>query len=111
MSCILHIETSTSACSVAVSEDGQNVFNKEDLNGPSHAALLGVFIDEALSFADSHAMPIDAVAVSWGASYQYTTLCESAEDAEKEAYESAVEEYQSYEGFNSIPISVSYTHL
>ena len=33
MSCILHIETSTSACSVAVSEDGQNVFNKEDLNG------------------------------------------------------------------------------
>ena len=39
MSCILHIETSTSACSVAVSEDGQNVFNKEDLNGPSHATL------------------------------------------------------------------------
>lgn len=38
-----------------------------------------------------------------GASYQYTTLCESAKDAEKEAYESAVEEYQSYEGFNSIP--------
>lgn len=38
-----------------------------------------------------------------GASYRYTTLCESAEDAEKEAYESAVEEYQSYEGFNSIP--------
>lgn len=38
-----------------------------------------------------------------GVSYQYTTLCESAEDAEKEAYESAVEEYQSYEGFNSIP--------
>ena len=34
MSCILHIETSTSACSVAVSEDGQNVFKKEDLNGP-----------------------------------------------------------------------------
>lgn len=66
MSCILHIETSTSACSVAVSEDGQNVFNKEDLNGPSHAALLGVFIDEALSFADSHATPIDAVAVSCG---------------------------------------------
>ena len=66
MSCILHIETSTSACSVAVSEDGQIVFNKEDLNGPSHAALLGVFIDEALSFADSHAMPIDAVAVSCG---------------------------------------------
>ena len=62
MSCILHIETSTSACSVAVSEDGQNVFKKEDLNGPSHAVSLGIFVDEALSFADSHAMPLDA----WG---------------------------------------------
>ena len=66
MSCILHIETSTSACSVAVSEDGQNVFTKEDLNGPSHAVSLGVFVEEALSFADSHAMPLDAVAVSCG---------------------------------------------
>ena len=51
MSCILHIETSTSACSVAVSEDGQNVFKKEDLNGPSHAVSLGIFVDEALSNA------------------------------------------------------------
>ena len=66
MSCILHIETSTSACSVAVSEDGQNVFSKEDLKGPSHAVSLGVFVDEALSFADSHALPLDAVAVSCG---------------------------------------------
>lgn len=66
MSCILHIETSTSACSVAVSEDGQVVFKKEDLNGPSHAVSLGVFVDEAQSFADSHAMPLDAVAVSCG---------------------------------------------
>lgn len=66
MSCILHIETSTSVCSVAVSEDGQNVFEKEELNGPSHATLLGVFVKEALSFVDSHAMPLDAVAVSCG---------------------------------------------
>lgn len=66
MSCILHIETSTTACSVAVSEDGQNIFQKEELKGPSHATLLGVFVDEALSFADSHAIPLDAVAVSCG---------------------------------------------
>ena len=66
MSCILHIETSTTVCSVAVSEDGQNIFTKEDFNGPSHAVSLGVFVDEALSFADSHAMPVDAVAVSCG---------------------------------------------
>lgn len=66
MSCILHIETSTEACSVALSEDGMSVFSKEDLAGPSHAVQLGVFVDEALSFADSHAMPLDAVAVSCG---------------------------------------------
>ena len=47
MSCILHIETSTEACSVAVSEDGLAVFSKEDLKGPSHAVQLGVFVDEA----------------------------------------------------------------
>ena len=66
MSCILHIETSTATCSVAVSEDGQNVFTKEKSDGPSHAVSLGVFVDEALSFADGHAMPTDAVAVSCG---------------------------------------------
>ena len=66
MSCILHIETSTEACSVAVSEDGWNEFKVSDVNGPQHAVQLGVFIDEALSFVDSHAMVLDAVAVSCG---------------------------------------------
>ena len=64
MSCILHIETSTAVCSVAVSEDGQTIFVQEDMKGPSHAVSLGVFVDEALSFIDSHAIPLDAVAVS-----------------------------------------------
>ena len=66
MSCILNIETSTEVCSVSVSQNGQNIFNKEDLKGPSHAISLGVFVDEALSFADNHAIPLDAVAVSCG---------------------------------------------
>lgn len=66
MSCILHIETSTEVCSVALSQDGTTIFVKEDFKGPSHAVLLGVFVDEALSFAESHAMPLDAVAVSCG---------------------------------------------
>ena len=63
MSCILHIETSTAVCSVAVSEDGQNIFVKEDLKGPSHAVSLGVFVDEALSFIDS--IPGFALAFRW----------------------------------------------
>ena len=66
MSCILHIETSTEVCSVAVSQDGASIFSKEDFKGPSHNTLLGMYVDEALSFADSHAIPVDAVAVSCG---------------------------------------------
>ncbi len=66
MSCILHIETGTNVCSVAVSEDGAVIFHKESMEGPSHATLLGGFVKEALSFADSHAIPLDAVAVSKG---------------------------------------------
>ena len=66
MSCILHIETSTRTCSVAVSQDGMLIFHKEDTDGPNHAVSCPVFVDEALSFAESHAIPLDAVAVSEG---------------------------------------------
>lgn len=66
MACILHIETSTKVCSVALSEDGTCIFDKADMDGPSHAVLCGVFVEEALSFANSHAIPVDAVAVSAG---------------------------------------------
>lgn len=66
MSCILHIETSTKVCSVAVTEDGEVLFKKADQEGPSHAVQLGVFVDEALSYIDHHGIPFDAVAVSCG---------------------------------------------
>lgn len=66
MSCILHIETSTSVCSVAISQDSYTIFSKEDFEGPSHNVLLGVFVDEALAFIDSRGIPLDAVAVSCG---------------------------------------------
>lgn len=66
MSCILHIETSTEVCSVALSEEGVCIFSQEDNEGQQHAIKLGTFVDEALSFADSHAIPVDAVAVSCG---------------------------------------------
>ena len=51
---------------MALSENGSLIFHKEDLEGPNHAAVCGVFVDEALSFANSHAIPVDAVAVSEG---------------------------------------------
>lgn len=66
MSCILNIETSTDVCSVSVSQDGACIFSQEDHEGPNHAVKLGTFVDEVLSFADSHAIPLDAVAVSCG---------------------------------------------
>ncbi len=66
MSCILHIETSTDVCSVALTQDGAVLHSREDRQGPNHAQVLAPFVEEALSFADSHAIPLDAVAVSQG---------------------------------------------
>ena len=66
MSSILFIETSTDVCSVAVSHDGAIIFNKEDHTGPHHNERLGSFVDEALSYTDNHALPLDYVAVSCG---------------------------------------------
>lgn len=66
MSCILHIETSTDVCSVAVSQEGACIFHEEDFDGPSHATRLGGMVDRALSFTDNHGIPFDAVAVSAG---------------------------------------------
>lgn len=68
MSCILHIETSTSVCSVAVSDDSNVIYHDEKRTADkgSAAEQLGPMVDEALSFTDNHAIPFDAVAVSCG---------------------------------------------
>lgn len=66
MATILSIETSTNVCSVAVAQDNHVIFRNEDYEGPSHAVQCGLFVQEALSFAESHAIPLDAVAVSEG---------------------------------------------
>lgn len=67
MACILHIETSSNVCSVAVSEDGQCIFEQQaEGERGAGAERLGTMVDEALSFTDNHAIPFDAVAVSCG---------------------------------------------
>lgn len=73
MSVILHIETATEQCSVAVSQDSAIIFQtnndtdgQQATKGTNHASALSVMVDEALSFTDNHAIPFDAVAVSAG---------------------------------------------
>ena len=66
MACIVHIETATDVCSVALSENGAVLASEENYEGPNHNVVLAPYVDEMVSFADSHAIPIDAVAVSCG---------------------------------------------
>jgi len=63
---ILHIETSTNVCSVALSENGICLFSKSNADGMNHAALLSVFIAEALEILKPINKKLDAVAVSSG---------------------------------------------
>ena len=66
MSCILTIESSTETCSVAVCQDGSVIFEKNNKEANAHTKYLASFVEEAISFADNHAIPLDAVAVSSG---------------------------------------------
>ncbi|MDD7250812.1 MAG: tRNA (adenosine(37)-N6)-threonylcarbamoyltransferase complex dimerization subunit type 1 TsaB [Prevotellaceae bacterium] len=66
MPCIVHIETATDVCSVALSQDGKVLTSEENYDGPNHNVVLGPLVNEVVSFANSHAIPIDAVAVSSG---------------------------------------------
>jgi tRNA threonylcarbamoyladenosine biosynthesis protein TsaB len=63
---ILLIETSTNVCSVALSENATCIFSKSNADGMNHAALLSVFIAEALEVLKVNGKKLDAVAVSSG---------------------------------------------
>ncbi|WP_106828761.1 tRNA (adenosine(37)-N6)-threonylcarbamoyltransferase complex dimerization subunit type 1 TsaB [Parabacteroides pacaensis] len=66
MSCILNIETSTQVCSVALTQGGEVLLEKVSFEGPSHAVLLGTYVEEALNYVKERAVKLDAVAVSSG---------------------------------------------
>ena len=63
---ILHIETSTSVCSVAASENGVLLSQKINMEGMNHARLLSVFIAEVMEQLAAMSKKIDAVALSRG---------------------------------------------
>lgn len=85
MSCILNIETSTNVCSVALSQDGVCLYEDVNMQGPSHAQVLAGYVKDAVSFADSHAIPIDAIAISKGPG-SYTGLRIGVSEAKGVAY-------------------------
>lgn len=85
MSCILNIETSTNVCSVALSQDSVCLYEDVNMEGPSHAQVLAGYVKNAVSFADSHAIPIDAIAISKGPG-SYTGLRIGVSEAKGVAY-------------------------
>ncbi len=63
---ILHLETATNVCSVALSEGDQILASRESSEDRSHGTLLTLFIKEVLKEAGKNSNQLDAVAVSKG---------------------------------------------
>src|ERR1700737_3406899 len=66
MSLILQIETATTVCSVALSENGRVLVYKEINQRNVHAEVITIFIDEILKTVNKHYEELDAVGVSCG---------------------------------------------
>lgn len=66
MAKILHIDTSTDVCLVALSENNQIKATRIDTNGQNHSKLIGTFVQEVLSEAACTANELNAVALSAG---------------------------------------------
>jgi len=63
---ILHIETATQVCSVALSVNGTISQIRESREKNSHSATITVFIEEVMSSAGIPFTALDAIAVSMG---------------------------------------------
>ena len=66
MSKILNIETSTTVCSVCISEDAKCKCFRENFAGNNHSELIGVFVQEILAESGFQPKDLDAVALSIG---------------------------------------------
>ncbi len=66
MALILNIETSTAVCSAALTEGEKVLFEQHSFEGPSHASLLGVYVEKMIQWVKSQGRQLDAVAVSSG---------------------------------------------
>ena len=50
MALILNIETSTAVCSAALTDGDEILFEQHSFEGPSHASLLGVYVEKAMQW-------------------------------------------------------------
>jgi len=66
MAVILHIETATQVCSVALSVDGKILEARESSEKNAHSSQVTVFIEEIMKSAGLAFSGLDAVAVSMG---------------------------------------------
>ncbi len=66
MAIILHLETATTVCSVALAADGKLLALKEQNGEYSHAENLTVFIEDVLQQANVALTSVDAIAISKG---------------------------------------------
>ncbi len=66
MATILNIETSTNACSTAISENGEVSVHFEDFEPRTNANKLGTFVNESIEALSKQNKKLDAVAVSCG---------------------------------------------
>jgi tRNA threonylcarbamoyladenosine biosynthesis protein TsaB len=85
MANIINIETSTEACSVALTGDCSVLANFEERTGRRHAELVSGFVRDALAAAKEQERKIDAVAVSIGPG-SYTGLRIGLSEAKGLAY-------------------------
>jgi len=82
---ILHIDTSTRVCSVALSEKKKILSYRQDTEGKNHALLLTTFIDEVLQEGGIRPEELKAIAISMGPG-SYTGLRIGVSTAKGMAY-------------------------
>jgi tRNA threonylcarbamoyladenosine biosynthesis protein TsaB len=66
MALLLHIESTTHVCSVALSQSGQLVNQREDKEGRSHASLLSYFVGQIMEESAIAVKMLDGVSISMG---------------------------------------------
>ena len=86
---ILHIETATDVCSVALSRGAEVIGLKEEAGGNNHAKHLLPFVEEALKQGGCTVKDLDGVAVSVGPG-SYTGLRIGVSTAKGIAYTAGI---------------------